>query len=269
MSRPKMTRKFGLLASVALLLVGFLGCSVDTPTAPDQVPAPPPSVGGDNWNVSVSVDPDVLEAEVGGEGEGTGVIEPAIVSVLVTSRVDGSYPSNGTTMTVSTSLGELGSQGSEVTSVGVVLERGKAGVYLFPGNIVATGQVTARLQGSSGRDTFEVRGTVNPFITAVSPNQGSESGGTRITIRGTGFVAPLIVTVGDFPATVTSVTETEIKAITPPASGPLDFVACGNGGKEYLPTPFDVNVEPATAESVTLENGFFYTPDNTGCIGGG
>ena len=43
MSRPKMKRRIGFLASSAVLLVGFLGCSVDTPTAPDQVPAPPPT----------------------------------------------------------------------------------------------------------------------------------------------------------------------------------------------------------------------------------
>lgn len=268
MNRPKMTKNIGLLASLALLLVGF-GCSVDTPTAPDQVPAPPPSIGGNNWNISVSVDPDVLEVEVGGDTEGSGVLEPAIVSIRIQSRADGTSPPNGTTMTVSTTLGELGTVGSGANSVGVLINNGRAQVFLFPGNIAAGGTVTARLQGSSGKDNFEVVGAIAPFITAVTPNSGSESGGTRVTISGTGFREPLVVNFGSFPATVTSVTDTAIEAITPPASGPLTFVACGNGGKEYQPTPFDVSVTPATGSSISLANGFFYTPDNTGCIGGG
>ena len=265
MSRHKMTRKFGMLASLALLLVGFLGCSVDTPTAPDQVPAPPPDTGGNNWNIAVSVNPDVLELEL----TELGAVEPAVVTVRVTSRADGSKPPNGTTMTVSTTLGELGSQGSGATSVGVLIDRGEASVFLFPGNILAAGEVTARLQGSVGRDTFQVVGSVEPFITAVSPNSGSESGGTRVTISGTGFSEPLLVFFGTFPATVTSVSPTSITVITPPSDGDLDSVACGDGGKEYLPTPSTVSIELAVGGDVTLSNGFFYTPDNTGCIGGG
>ena len=267
MSRPMKTRRIGLLASLAVLLVGFLGCSADTPTAPDQVPAPPPTQGGDNWNISVSVSPDVLDAGAA-EGEG-GTIEPAIVSVTIKSRFDGSSPPNGTTMVVETTLGELGAEGSGATSVGVLIDRGKASVFLFPGNIIAFGTVTARLEGSSARDNFEVVGSSEAFITAVRPNSGSESGGTHVTIEGTGFVEPLLVNIGAYPATVTSVSETAIRVVTPPASGPLTFIACGDGGKEYQPTPFPVSVTLQGETAITLANGFFYTPDNTGCIGGG
>lgn len=268
MSRPMKTRRIGWLASLALLIVGVVACSVDTPTAPDQVPAPPPTVGGNNWNISVSVDPDILEAEL--LDIDAGVIEPAIISIVVKSRADGSSPPNGTTMVVETTLGELGAPDSGATSLGVEIQNGKAGAYLFPGQIVADGRVTARLEGSSGHDTFTVQGSKDPFITAVRPNSGSESGGTRVTIEGTGFKEPLLVFFGTYPASVTSVSLTSITVITPPASSDLNFISCGTGGKEYLPTAFPVKVELAgTAGDVTLANGFFYTPDNTGCIGGG
>ena len=112
MNRHEMTRNFGTLASLALLLVGVVGCSVDSPTAPDQVPAPPPTVGGNNWTISVTVTPDELVA-------GSNV--PATIEVDVESRDDGSNPPNGTTMTVSTSLGELGASGSGA-QIGEMLE---------------------------------------------------------------------------------------------------------------------------------------------------
>ena len=267
MSRSMMKRQFTLLASLAVLLVGFLGCSVDTPTAPDQVAAPPPSSGGNNWNISVSVNPDVLA--VGETGENA-VLEPAIVTVKVRSRSDGSNPANGTSMTVATDLGELGTQGSGTTSIGVVLDRGEATVFLYPGNVAAMGEITARLQGSQGRDTFEVIGALNTFITSVTPNSGSESGGTRVTVNGTGFREPLRVRFGTFYGTVTSVSETAIEVTTPASSVPLQSVSCGDGGTEYQPTPVAVTVEFGDgATAATLANGFFYTPDNTGCIGGG
>ena len=102
MSRPKMTRRIGLLASLAVLLVGFLACSVDTPTAPDQVPAPPPTQGGDNWNISVSVSPDENPAEND---------VPSTVTVDVRAKADGSRPVNGTTMIAVDHTGGLQREG--------------------------------------------------------------------------------------------------------------------------------------------------------------
>lgn len=51
-------------------------------------------------------------------------------------------------------------------------------------------------------------------ITAVSPSEGSFTGGTRVTIDGAGFVAPVTVTIGGRVAQPISVSGTKIIAIT-------------------------------------------------------
>jgi hypothetical protein len=248
-----MTRKFGVLTSLVVLLVGFLGCSVDTPTAPDQVPAPPPTTGGNNWNISVSVEPDELEADSE---------VPAAVSVRITSRADGTNPPNGTTMTLSTTLGVFGASDSEQTSVGVIINRGRASALLFAGSVAAGGTVTARLEGSQGRANFQVLGAVDPFILSVSPNEGPESGGTVVTITGTGFSEVSRVFFGDKLGTVTSITSDRITVITPPAD--ILGSACdsnGDGtqdGQVKQDKSVGIKVEAANGGSETLANAFTY-----------
>jgi uncharacterized repeat protein (TIGR01451 family) len=58
-----------------------------------------------------------------------------------------------------------------------------------------------------------------PTITAVLPSSGSNEGNTRVTIIGSGFVAPLQVFFGAVEAQVLSVSFNQIIALTPPASG--------------------------------------------------
>ena len=173
-------------------------------------------------------------------------------------------------MTLSTSLGDFSAQDSGLTSVGVSVHGGQASALLFGGGVAAGGTVVARLGGSENRDEFQVVGSTNAFITAVVPNEGSESGGTRVSIQGVGFVEPLRVEFGDVYGTVVSVTSTEVVAITPRTPGGfLDFIPCGDGGKEYVRKPVNVTVEFASElVDAVLDNGFFYTPDNPGCIGG-
>jgi hypothetical protein len=63
-------------------------------------------------------------------------------------------------------------------------------------------------------------------LSAVSPDHGSSAGGTMISIRGSGFVAPLYVTIGSNPAQVIRVSDSEIVAVTSPfAAGCDDRVA--------------------------------------------
>jgi len=256
MSRPKMTRRIGLLASLAVLLVGFLACSVDTPTAPDQVPAPPPTQGGDNWNISVSVSPDENPAEND---------VPSTVTVDVRAKADGSRPVNGTTMSLSTTLGDFNEKDSGIISVGVITDRGTATAFLFPGDVIATGTVRARLEGSEGRDTFEVTGSPgDPFITAVTPPVGAAGGGTQVTIDGIGFREDPRVFIGSKLATLISANESRIVAITPP--GDLNTESCDFGsGTKKVDTPVDVKLEFADGGSETLSGGFTYLGDGI-CI---
>ena len=57
---------------------------------------------------------------------------------------------------------------------------------------------------------------VPPTVTSVSPNNGSTSGGTAVTITGTNFVSGATVTFGCAAATnVVVVSSTSITATTP------------------------------------------------------
>lgn len=67
--------------------------------------------------------------------------------------------------------------------------------------------------------------TSNVKPTSINPSTGPAIGGTPVTITGSGFQAGATVTFGGNPATVTSVTPSQILATTPPhAPGPVDVV---------------------------------------------
>lgn len=270
MRRPKMKRKTILMASLVIGLVAVLGCSVDSPTAPLQEAGPPPTTGGNDWDISVSISPDQIVV-------GTDV--PSTVSVRVKARDDGSSPRNGTTMLLSTTVGEFSASGSGITEIGAVIDRGKATASLFPGSVVAGGTLYARLEGSEGRENFQVTGAPqDPFITALAPNSGSENGGTQVTIEGANFAEPLRVTFGTGGgaklATVQSVTATSIRVITPSAAS-MNTVACDSNGDLVLDgvrkvdTPATVSVTflatDGTQKTGSLAGAFTYLATG-GCV---
>ena len=69
--------------------------------------------------------------------------------------------------------------------------------------------------GSSLPATFTYVAVTAPTIISVSPSQGPTSGGTAITIIGTGFTGTTSVTVGFAVATFTVISSTQINAVTP------------------------------------------------------
>jgi fibronectin type 3 domain-containing protein len=82
-----------------------------------------------------------------------------------------------------------------------------------------------------------------PTVSAISPNTGSASGGTSVTITGTGFSAGASVSLGGAAATsVSVVSSTSINAVTPAhAAGTVSVVVTNTNG-----------------QSGTLANGFTY-----------
>jgi hypothetical protein len=80
-------------------------------------------------------------------------------------------------------------------------------------------------------------------ITGVTPNSGSESGGTSFTIDGSGFASGATVSLsGTYATSVVVVSATQITAVSPAGSGPADVV-----------------VKNPDGQSATLESGFSYT----------
>jgi hypothetical protein len=85
-----------------------------------------------------------------------------------------------------------------------------------------------------------------PAITSVVPNSGSESGGTAVTITGTGFQPGATVTFGTNAClNVVVVSATEITCETPPG----------------VPGAVDVTVTNPDMQSDTLVDGFTYLAD--------
>ncbi len=85
-----------------------------------------------------------------------------------------------------------------------------------------------------------------PHVTSISPVSGPTTGGTTVTIRGSGFVAGATVSVGGVAATGVVVADaTSLTAVTGahPTTGPADVTVT-------IPGPL----------SGTLVQGFFYTP---------
>ena len=87
-----------------------------------------------------------------------------------------------------------------------------------------TGTVDVRVTTSSGTspkvaaDHFTYQGL--PVVKSLTPSSGSPSGGTKVTIRGSGFLGTLEVSFGGTAATsVKIVSSTEITAVSPSGSG--------------------------------------------------
>jgi len=102
---------------------------------------------------------------------------------------------------------------------------------------------------------FTYTAASEPVVTAILPSSGTKIGGTRVTIVGSGFVAPVQVFFGGtLEAQVESVSPTQIIAITPPANG--------EGPQQTFPQTVGVTVKEVNCAGSTCTSGpvsFTYT----------
>ncbi|HKY03719.1 MAG TPA: IPT/TIG domain-containing protein [Blastocatellia bacterium] len=93
----------------------------------------------------------------------------------------------------------------------------------------------------------------NPTLTSIDPKEGSEKGGQKVTIGGTGFLAGAKLVIGDTEAqSVTVEGETKIAATTPP----------------HKPGTVDVVITNSDGKSGALASGYTYLADETPSNGG-
>jgi|GEM_PF-2005444 len=111
-------------------------------------------------------------------------------------------------------------------------------------------------------DTFnEVLTTTSsgptPSITSASPNSGSTTGGTNVTITGTNLTNVSSVTFGGMAGTSVSVTSATSLSVTTPAgsAGMVDIVVSDGTNSDTLTNGFTYVTPPPTIASVTPNSG--------------
>jgi len=104
--------------------------------------------------------------------------------------------------------------------------------------------------------------TPAPRVTAVSASQGPASGGTSVTITGTGFTGATQVSFGATPAAAfTVVNDNSVTATAPAApAGTVDVTVTGPGGTDTT-TPIDLFtfVAAPTVGAISPDSGAFNT----------
>ncbi|HXP11144.1 MAG TPA: IPT/TIG domain-containing protein, partial [Acidobacteriaceae bacterium] len=126
-----------------------------------------------------------------------------------------------------------------------------------PAGSAGAATVTVTANGQSGSLASAFTYIAQPTVSSVSPNNGSTSGGTAVTITGTNFAAGATVTFGSTAATnVVVVNSTTITATTPAGSTGAVTVTVTNVGSQSgsLTNGFTYVVKP-TISNVSPNNG--------------
>jgi len=164
-SQSRLARTF--VASLLAISIAVLGCSTDSPTAPVQQPGPAtgtqPSAA---WNITVKSSPRQLTV---------GSTDPATVSVTVRRADNNQPPPQGTTMVLSTSLGEFDAAGSGLTSIAIATVNGRADAFLFAGTILGTALVTAQLEASAGQVGLPIVAEIEPVVASFAFANSNEN----------------------------------------------------------------------------------------------
>lgn len=158
--------------------------------------------------------------------------------------------------------------------------RAGGAVYVAPtiASFAVASRVGAQVTGPGAGAT--------PLISSITPNTGPTTGGTLVTIRGSGFAPGATVTIGGAPATgIVVVDPMTITATTPPgAAGPATVAITNpNGRMSALPNGFTFtanagmaptvgtvapNSGPTTGGTMVTITGTNFTPGATVTIGG-
>ncbi len=97
-----------------------------------------------------------------------------------------------------------------------------------PEEVVVT---TAYGESSEGPDYIYGEPPPPPTVSSISPVSGSSAGGSKVLVKGTGFVAGATVQIGGAASAVEVISETELTAVTPVhAAGPEEVVVTDTNG---------------------------------------
>src|SRR5206468_10862873 len=102
--------------------------------------------------------------------------------------------------------------------------------------------------------------TASPTVTGISPASGPSTGGTNVTITGTGFSGATSVSFGQTPTKFSVTSNTQITASSPVGSGVVDVTVKTPGGPSatssadqftYTTVPPTWSVNPTSLDAST------------------
>ncbi|MBB5476317.1 IPT/TIG domain-containing protein [Micromonospora parathelypteridis] len=181
-------------------------------------------------------------------------------AAVVTDLAPASGPTvGGTTVTITgTGFAEVrgvdfnGLPGTDFT----VDQAGTTITVVSPPN--PAGPALVELVFPAGRVTAPTFTYIAPTITTVVPNSGPNTGGTTVTITGTGFTGATGVTFGDTPGTnlVVDPSGSSLTVVTPPGPvGPVDVSVLLPGANAGAPDGFTYVAAAPTAGAITPDEG--------------
>jgi hypothetical protein len=249
--------RLALLTTILTAVTLVAGCSSDkpkTPTAPPASPVTPAPPAPPTPGASLSIATSSGSVQINSN-------DP--VQITVTGQRTDNWTSlpDGTQVTVTTTLGGLGSKGGP-TTVTLTLFNGRATTSLYAGTTLGTAVIRAEKAADATFGLAFAEAQVRfveqavTFVQAVVPSVGSPNGGEVVEIVGGGFEEPTRVTFGSSPAVVRSTSSSRITVETPrfPSYVP---------GAPFTPTPVAVAVVAAYGSANerqdTLSNGFTYS----------
>ena len=199
-----MTRNSKYIAMALGAAVLLAGCSAKSPTAPKPTPIPA---------FTISLTPEASSAKAG-----------EYVLVVAQVKSGSANAPDGTAVTFDiTSYDQAGNLVGSTEAVRTTSAGGTSVTVTSSGGTVV---ILGRVPGGSDQTTVTFTGIAPtptptpppdyvPHIYALTPNAGPFEGGTRVTISGIGFLAPVQVLFGDVQAQVVSTSYTEVVCISP------------------------------------------------------
>jgi eukaryotic-like serine/threonine-protein kinase len=130
-----------------------------------------------------------------------------------------------------------------------------------------TVDITVTTAGGTSHPTAADRFTytaAQPAITGVSPNGGTTSGGTTVTITGTGLAGATSVRFGNGAAIIIADSSTQVMVTSPPGSGTVNLTVTTPAGTSQTSdaSHYAYTTRPGTAQSIS------FTAPSSGTAGG-
>ncbi|MER7893282.1 IPT/TIG domain-containing protein [Micromonospora sp. NPDC094482] len=181
-------------------------------------------------------------------------------TAVITDLTPTTGPTAGGTTVTLTGTGFTGATG--ITFDGVpgtgftVNPAGTTATVVTPPN--AAGPAVVELVFPAGEATAPTFTYVAPTITSIVPDEGPTTGGTTVTITGTGLTGATGVNFGGTPGTnlVVDPSGTSLTVVTPPGTpGTVDVTVLIPGANATAPDGFTYVAAPPTAAAITPDEG--------------